>query len=144
TQANVALLVGRGVELVGPEEGDLAEGETGIGRMAEPEEIAARVRQLLEGGTLKGKRVLVTAGGTREPIDAVRFVGNRASGRMGVALAEEAARRGARVTLLGANLAVAHPAGVEVVETPSAADLEREALARGADADVVVMAAAVA
>src|SRR5581483_10772649 len=94
-------------------------------------------------GPLRGKRVLVSAGGTREPLDAVRFVGNRSSGRMGVALAAEAARRGARVTLLAANLAVPAPAGVEVVETPTAADLEREALAR-ADADVVVMAAAVA
>ena len=88
--------------------------------------------------------MLVTAGGTREPLDSVRFVGNRSSGRMGVALAAEARRRGAEVTLLAANLAVPAPAGVEVVETPTAADLEREALARAADADVVVMAAAVA
>jgi phosphopantothenoylcysteine decarboxylase / phosphopantothenate---cysteine ligase len=86
--------------------------------------------------------VLVSAGGTREPIDSVRYVGNRSSGRMGVALAAEARRRGARVTLLGANLAVPAPAGVEVVTTPTAAELEREALAR--DADVVIMAAAVA
>src|SRR5205807_10636983 len=81
---------------------------------------------------------------TREPIDAVRFVGNRSSGRMGVALAAEAARRGAHVTLLGANLGVPAPADVELVETPTAAELEREALARGGEADVVVMAAAVA
>ena len=87
--------------------------------------------------------MLVSAGGTREPLDSVRFVGNRSSGRMGVALAEEARRRGAAVTLLAANLAVSAPAGVEVVETPTAADLEREALARR-DADVVLMAAAVA
>jgi phosphopantothenoylcysteine decarboxylase / phosphopantothenate---cysteine ligase len=87
--------------------------------------------------------VLVSAGGTREPLDAVRFVGNRSSGRMGVALADEARRRGAEVTLLAANLAVAPPPGVTVVETPSAADVEREALAR-ADADIVIMAAAVA
>ena len=89
-----------------------------------------------------GKRVLVSAGGTREPLDAVRFVGNRSSGRMGVALAEEARRRGADVTLLAANLSVSAPAGMAVVETPTAADFEREALAR-ADADVIVMAAAV-
>ena len=95
-------------------------------------------------GPLSGKRVLVSAGGTREPLDAVRFVGNRSSGRMGVALAAEARRRGADVTLLAANLAVPAPAGVELVETPTAADLEREALARAAEADVVVMAAAVA
>jgi phosphopantothenoylcysteine decarboxylase/phosphopantothenate--cysteine ligase len=88
--------------------------------------------------------VLVSAGGTREPLDAVRYVGNRSSGRMGVALAAEARRRGAEVTLLAANLAVPPPAGVELVETPTAADLEREALARAAEADVVVMAAAVA
>ena len=88
--------------------------------------------------------MLVSAGGTREPLDAVRFVGNRSSGRMGVALAAEARRRGADVTLLAANLAVPAPAGVELVETPTAADLEREALARAAEADVVVMAAAVA
>jgi phosphopantothenoylcysteine decarboxylase/phosphopantothenate--cysteine ligase len=147
TQANVAMLRARGVELVGPAEGELAEGDVGVGRMAEPEEIAARVEELLAGagrtGPMQGRRVLVTAGGTREPLDAVRFVGNRSSGRMGVALAEEARRRGADVTLLAANLAVAAPGGVTVVETPTAADLEREALAR-ADADVIVMAAAVA
>jgi phosphopantothenoylcysteine decarboxylase/phosphopantothenate--cysteine ligase len=93
---------------------------------------------------LRGKRVLVSAGGTREPLDAVRYVGNRSSGRMGVALAGEARRRGADVTLLAANLAVPPPAGVELVETPTAADLEREALGRAEEADVVVMAAAVA
>jgi|SRR5438067_2383720 len=141
TQANAALLRERGVELIGPGEGDLAEGETGVGRMAEPEEIAERVRQLLAGGALRGKRVLVSAGGTREPIDAVRFVGNRASGRMGVALAEEARRRGAEVTLLAANLAVAPPAGVEVVDTPTAQAMLDAAIARS-DADLVLMAAA--
>ena len=96
-----------------------------------------------DGSRLHGTRVVISAGGTREPLDAVRYLGNRSSGRMGVALAEEARRRGAEVTLLAANLAVPAPAGVELVETPTAADLEREALAR-ADADVVVMAAAVA
>jgi phosphopantothenoylcysteine decarboxylase/phosphopantothenate--cysteine ligase len=148
TQANVATLQARGVELVGPVEGELAEGEVGVGRMAEPEEIAVRVEELLSrargsNSSLHGRRVLVSAGGTREPLDAVRFVGNRSSGRMGVALAEEAHRRGASVTLLAANLAVPAPAGVAVVETPTAEDLEREALAR-ADSDVIVMAAAVA
>jgi phosphopantothenoylcysteine decarboxylase/phosphopantothenate--cysteine ligase len=144
TQANAELLRTRGVELVGPDEGEVAEGEWGVGRMSEPHEIVALALALVEGSDrLRGKRVLVSAGGTREPLDAVRFVGNRSSGRMGVALAEEARRRGAAVTLLAANLAVAAPAGVEVVETPTAADLAREALAR-ADADVVLMAAAVA
>ncbi len=144
TQANVATLRSRGVELIGPEAGELAEGEEGTGRMSEPELIFARVRELLgESDTLAGKTVLVTAGGTREPLDSVRFVGNRSSGRMGVALAEEARRRGAEVTLLAANLAVPAPDGIEIVETPTAADLAREAKAR-AGADVVLMAAAVA
>ena len=145
TQANVELLLNRGVELVGPEEGDLAEGETGIGRMAEPEQIFERVLGLLGGARkpLQGKRVLVTAGGTREPIDAVRFVGNRSSGRMGAAVAAEARRRGADVTLIAANLGIEPPVGVELVEAATAADVARETLARR-DADVVVMAAAVA
>jgi phosphopantothenoylcysteine decarboxylase / phosphopantothenate---cysteine ligase len=145
TQDNVATLRARGVHLVGPSEGELAEGEEGVGRMAEPEEIFARVQALVGStdGPLRGRKVLVSAGGTREPLDAVRYLGNRSSGRMGVALAEEAGRRGAEVTLLAANLAVPAPAGVTLVETPTAADLEREALER-ADADVIVMAAAVA
>jgi phosphopantothenoylcysteine decarboxylase / phosphopantothenate---cysteine ligase len=92
---------------------------------------------------LAGRSVLVTAGGTREPIDAVRFIGNRSSGRMGAAIAAEAKRRGAQVTLIASNLAVEAPGGVEVIEAPTAADVARETLARG-DADVVVMAAAVA
>ena len=145
TRANAETLRARGVVLVGPDEGETAEGELGVGRMAEPEDIVRAAEELLAGtGPLAGKRVLISAGGTREPIDAVRFVGNRSSGRMGVALAAEARRRGAHVTLLGANLAVSAPLGVEVVETPSAGELEREALERGATADVVIMAAAVA
>ena len=145
TQQNLATLRARGVHVIGPSEGELAEGEQGVGRMAEPEGIAARVETLLgvAAGPLTGKRVVVSAGGTREPLDAVRYVGNRSSGRMGVALAREAARRGAEVTLLAANLSVPAPDGVTLVETPTAADLEREARAR-ADADVIVMAAAVA
>ena len=165
--ANVAVLRSRGVEIVGPEYGELAEGEVGAGRMAEPEAICARITEILEApensfqndatcpgdsrlhfetssqGGLRGKRVLVSAGGTREPLDSVRFLGNRSSGRMGVALADEARRRGADVMLLAANLAVPAPEGVEVIDTPTAADLEREALSRR-DADVVLMAAAVA
>jgi phosphopantothenoylcysteine decarboxylase / phosphopantothenate---cysteine ligase len=144
THENAARLRERGVELIGPEEGELAEGESGLGRMTEPEVIHARCRVLLgRAGPLSGKRVLVSAGGTREPLDAVRYLGNRSSGRMGVALAEEARRRGAEVTLLAANLAVAPPAGVAVVETPTAAELAAEAFARP-DSEVVVMAAAVA
>jgi len=146
TRANLELLRARGATVLGPEHGELAERLVGAGRMTEPEEIARHVEVMLDGGRrngpLAGKRVLVTAGGTREPLDAVRFVGNRSSGRMGVALAEVARSRGAEVTLLAANLQVPAPPGVEVVPTPTAADLRREALARG-DADVVLMAAAV-
>lgn len=153
TQENAVRLRERGVELLGPESGELAEGEVGWGRMSEPETILARCRELLEDGqrelredgargrSLAGRRVLVTAGGTREPLDSVRYVGNRSSGKMGVALAAEASRRGAEVTLLYANGSVPPPTGVAVVETPTAADLARETLAR-ADADVVLMAAA--
>jgi len=144
TQGNVDTVRSRGALLVGPDEGETAEGEWGLGRMAEPAEIFRRSRELLaETDSLAGRRVLVSAGGTREPLDAVRFVGNRSSGRMGVALAEEARRRGADVTLLAANLAVPPPRGIEVVETPTAAAMLAEVLARG-DADVVLMAAAVA
>jgi phosphopantothenoylcysteine decarboxylase/phosphopantothenate--cysteine ligase len=144
TQENVAKLRERGIELIGPEAGELAEGEHGPGRMSEPEAVFARCRELLgERDDLRGRRVVVSAGGTREPIDLVRYVGNRSSGRMGVALAREARRRGAQVTLVYANGAVPPPTGIEVVQAPTAADMEREMLAR-ADADVVLMAAAVA
>jgi phosphopantothenoylcysteine decarboxylase/phosphopantothenate--cysteine ligase len=112
--------------------------------MSEPAAILERCLELLRGeGPLRGRRVVVSAGGTREPLDSVRYVGNRSSGRMGVALAREARRRGAEVTLVASNLAVPPPEGVEVVQAPAAADVAREVLAR-ADADVVVMAAAVA
>jgi phosphopantothenoylcysteine decarboxylase / phosphopantothenate---cysteine ligase len=142
TRANAAAVAARGATLVGPDEGETAEGELGVGRMAEADEIFRRARVLLgETDSLAGKTVLVSAGGTREPLDAVRFVGNRASGRMGVALAEEARRRGARVTLLAANLSVPAPVGVDVVETPTAQAMLDAALERS-DADVVLMAAA--
>jgi phosphopantothenoylcysteine decarboxylase/phosphopantothenate--cysteine ligase len=152
TQANVATLVARGVELVGPAVGELAEGEVGTGRMAEPEAIARRITQVLAGvaaapaavrRSLAGVRVVVSAGGTREPLDAVRFLGNRSSGRMGVAIAAEATRRGADVVLIAANLLVPAPDGVEVIEVGTAAELRRAALDE-AGADVIVMAAAVA
>ena len=143
TRANADTLLLRGVELVGPDEGELAEGEWGVGRLAEPEEIAARVAQLLAPGSLAGRRVLVTAGGTREPVDSVRFLGNRSSGRMGVALAEEARRRGAEVVLLAANLAVPAPYGVETIPTPTAEAMRDAALALP-DVDVFLLAAAVA
>jgi len=101
TQANLGTLVDRGVHVIGPEEGELAEGEHGPGRMSEPEVIFARCLELLGAdGPLRGKHVLVSAGGTREPLDSVRYLGNRSSGKMGVALAREARRRGADVTLV--------------------------------------------
>jgi phosphopantothenoylcysteine decarboxylase/phosphopantothenate--cysteine ligase len=144
TAANIETLRGRGVHVIGPDEGEMAEGEWGVGRMVEPDEIYERCRLLLgESDTLRGRRVLVTAGGTREPIDAVRFIGNRSSGRMGVALADAARKRGADVTLLAANLAVPPPSGVDVVDTPTAEALLDATLAHS-DADVVLMAAAVA
>jgi phosphopantothenoylcysteine decarboxylase/phosphopantothenate--cysteine ligase len=143
TRANVEILRARGVELVGPDEGEMAEGEWGVGRLAEPEEIAARIAQLLVPGTLAGRRVLVTAGGTREPVDSVRFVGNRSSGRMGVALAEEARRRGAEVILLAANLGIDAPYAVETIPTPTA-ELMLNAAVALPDVDVALLAAAVA
>ena len=144
TQANVETLRARGAVFVGPDEGDTAEGEWGVGRMAEPDLIYARCRELLgETDSLAGRRILVSAGGTREPLDAVRFLGNRSSGRMGVALAEESRKRGGDVTLLAANLAVPTPRGVEVLQTPTADSMLEAALAHS-DADLVLMAAAVA
>ena len=144
TQANVEALRARGAVIVGPDEGETAEGEWGVGRMAEADEILRRCRELLgESDSLAGRHVLVSAGGTREPLDAVRFLGNRSSGRMGVALAEATRKRGAEVTLLAANLAVATPYGVDVLETPTAEAMLAAALDHG-DADLVLMAAAVA
>jgi phosphopantothenoylcysteine decarboxylase/phosphopantothenate--cysteine ligase len=143
TRTNVATLEARGVELVGPDEGEMAEGEWGVGRLSEPVEIAARVEQLLAPGSLAGRRVLVTAGGTREPVDSVRFLGNRSSGRMGIALAEEARRRGAEVIVLAANLSVDVPSGIEAIPTPTAEAMRDAALALP-DVDVLLLAAAVA
>jgi phosphopantothenoylcysteine decarboxylase / phosphopantothenate---cysteine ligase len=143
TRANADTLRARGVELVGPDEGELAEGEWGVGRLADPALIHERAEQLLAPGSLAGRRLLVTAGGTREPIDSVRFLGNRSSGRMGVALADEARRRGAEVILLGANLAVEAPFDVETIPTPTAESMLDAALAL-ADVDVALLAAAVA
>ncbi len=143
-QENLAVLTRRGVAMVGPTEGPLAGGDSGPGRMAEPEEIVAAVEAVLTVPDLAGTRVLVTSGGTREPIDAVRFVGNRSSGKQGAAVAEEAAARGAEVVLVTtqSERAAGVPARVVAVETAAemAAAVELEA----PHADVVVMAAAVA
>jgi phosphopantothenoylcysteine decarboxylase/phosphopantothenate--cysteine ligase len=149
TQANVATLAERGAVIVPPDTGPLASRrEWGLGRLAEPPEIMTAIRAALGEGDaerpLQGVRVLVTAGGTREPIDAVRFVGNRSSGRMGIAVAEEAARRGGDVTLVAANVGLPHPQGVHRIDVETADELERAASRAFAYADVLVMTAAVA
>lgn len=149
TQANIATLRERGVHIVGPADGELAGGDSGPGRMSEPEEIFAAAQVLLNPGDLAGVRVVVSAGGTREPIDPVRFLGNRSSGRQGAALAAEAAARGAEVTLVAANIAgdvlaeARHPS-IRVVSVGAAAELAEVMKREAAAADVVVMAAAVA
>jgi phosphopantothenoylcysteine decarboxylase/phosphopantothenate--cysteine ligase len=143
-QANVALLRDRGVTVVEPVAGMLAGGDVGVGRLAEPADIVATCDRVLGGAAdLAGLRVLVTAGGTREPIDPVRFIGNRSSGKQGHAIADEAAARGAEVTLVTtANRPCM--AAVEVVSVETAAQMEAAVTARAATADVIVMAAAVA
>jgi phosphopantothenoylcysteine decarboxylase / phosphopantothenate---cysteine ligase len=147
TQRNLALLRDRGVIVIEPDEGALASrGEHGTGRLPQPEELLRRVEVAIPAapGPWDGLRVLVTAGGTREPIDSVRFIGNRSSGRMGVALAEAAARRGADVTLVAANVALPIDPSVEVVRVETAAELAGAAGRAFAAANVVLMAAAVA
>lgn len=150
TQANLVTLAQRGVTIVGPASGELAShGEHGIGRMSEPGQLLDAVQAALAGpgvldSTWLGVRVLVTAGGTREPIDAVRFVGNRSSGRMGFALAARAAALGAQVTLVAANVSLPAPAGVRVIAVQTAAELAAACRAEFAGCDVLLMAAAVA
>jgi phosphopantothenoylcysteine decarboxylase/phosphopantothenate--cysteine ligase len=145
TQANLATLRERGVIVIEPEEGALASrGESGVGRLPEPRTLLDAIERAIPGpsGPWDGLRVLVSAGGTREPIDPVRFIGNRSSGRMGLAVAERAARRGAEVTLVAANVALPAPPGVRRVDVETAAELA-DALSREFDsADVLVMAAA--
>jgi phosphopantothenoylcysteine decarboxylase / phosphopantothenate---cysteine ligase len=146
TRANVALLRERGVTVVAPGEGELASrGEHGPGRLAEPPDLLAAVEALLPAaGPWEGLHVLVTAGGTREPIDAVRFLGNRSSGRMGFALADSAARRGARVTVVAANVTLPRRAGIDYRDVGTAAELQDACLEVFPSADVLLMAAAVA
>ncbi len=144
TRANVATLRERGVIVVGPATGALTGSDTGAGRMSEPDEIAAAALRAVRPQDLAGRSILISAGGTREPLDPVRFLGNRSSGRQGVALAEAARARGARVTLVAAHLEVAEPAGVAIEHVGTAAEL-RESMRRLApDHDTIVMAAAVA
>lgn len=145
TQANLATLRERGVEVIGPEEGKLASrGEYGRGRLPDPEQLLARVEAALPAGSRPwdGLRVLVTAGGTREPIDPVRFIGNRSSGRMGIALAAAAAKRGAEVTLIAANVALPAPAGVRRIDVETAAELAATASEEFGKTHVLLMAAA--
>jgi phosphopantothenoylcysteine decarboxylase/phosphopantothenate--cysteine ligase len=158
TQANVATLRSRGVAVMDPAEGRLTGKDSGPGRLPEPEEIFAEALRLVaagskptvdggrapEEGPLAGRRVLVSAGGTREAIDPVRFLGNRSSGKQGVAIARAALRAGASVTLVAAHLEVAPPAGVELVSVESALELHGEMVKRASAADGVIMAAAVA
>jgi phosphopantothenoylcysteine decarboxylase/phosphopantothenate--cysteine ligase len=148
TRDNVTVLRSRGVTVLEPGAGPLAsKGEWGSGRLPEPEQLLAAIEAALPGassGPLEGLRVLVTAGGTREPIDAVRFVGNRSSGRMGFALASEAAKRGAAVTCVAANVSLARDARVEYVDAGTAAELQAACEERFDAADVLLMAAAIA
>jgi phosphopantothenoylcysteine decarboxylase/phosphopantothenate--cysteine ligase len=143
--ANMATLRGRGVHVVEPVAGRLAGGDVGAGRLAEPVQIVAAAAGVLAGpsGALDGAVAVVTAGGTREPIDPVRFIGNRSSGKQGYAVAAELARRGARVTLITTTGRPAAP-GVEAVDVETAAEMEAAVQALAPTADVVVMAAAVA
>jgi phosphopantothenoylcysteine decarboxylase/phosphopantothenate--cysteine ligase len=145
TQANLATLRERGVETIEPGEGRLASrGEHGRGRLPDPAELLARLEAVLPAGERPwdGKRVLVTAGGTREPIDPVRFIGNRSSGRMGIALAAAAARRGADVTLIAANVALPEPAGIRRIDVQTAAELAEAAQAEFPKTHLLLMAAA--
>jgi phosphopantothenoylcysteine decarboxylase/phosphopantothenate--cysteine ligase len=152
TEANLELLAARGVTVIAPGEGDLAShGEHGVGRLAEPAELLESCESLLraerpgsDSARWLGVRVLVTAGGTREPIDSVRYIGNRSSGRMGFALARQAARRGAEVTLVAANVTVPAPPSVNVIEVQTAAELAAACEREFEACDVLLMAAAVA
>lgn len=144
TRQHIEALRRRGVWIAGPVEGPLASGEVGMGRMTEPEAIAEAIEAAAGGGPLAGRAVLVTAGPTHEPLDPVRFIGNRSSGRMGFALAAEAARRGARVVLVAGPVSLATPPGVERVDVVTARDMERAVREHAPAADLIVMAAAVA
>jgi phosphopantothenoylcysteine decarboxylase/phosphopantothenate--cysteine ligase len=142
---NLEILAARGTKFVEPGEGYLACGWIGKGRLAEPEEIVEAAQQMLHPrGALSGTRVLITAGPTLEDIDPVRFIGNRSSGKMGYALAAEASRRGARVTLVSGPTKIAAPKVDELVNVRNAADMHQAVMSRANDADIVIMAAAVA
>lgn len=147
TQANIATLLARGVTIVGPAVGQLTGADSGPGRMEEPEAIVAAALRRVEASArhdLAGVHVVVTAGGTREPLDPVRFLGNRSSGRQGVAIADAARARGAEVTLIAANLEIPEPVGCEIRRVSTALELQQAVTDAAQGADVVVMAAAVA
>jgi phosphopantothenoylcysteine decarboxylase/phosphopantothenate--cysteine ligase len=147
TQANLATLRERGIRVIDPEEGELASrGEYGVGRLPSPERLLSEVEALVgaPSGPWDGMRVLVSAGGTREAIDSVRFIGNRSSGRMGFALAERAARRGAEVTVVAANVSLAEPAGVARIDVETTAELAEAVKTEFKRSHVLLMAAAVA
>jgi phosphopantothenoylcysteine decarboxylase/phosphopantothenate--cysteine ligase len=149
TVANIAELRERGVTIVGPGSGQLTGTDSGLGRMVEPDEIVAAALAVVGPKDLVGKRIVITAGGTREPLDPVRFIGNRSSGKQGIAIALDAAARGAEVVLIGANLEIAAPASatiqhLTVSHVSTTKELEAATMAAAADADVVIMAAAVA
>ena len=143
TRANVATLRDRGAVVVGPATGALAHGDEGIGRLAEPEDVVAAIRSVFATQELAGRRLLIASGPTHEPIDPVRFVGNRSTGKMGDALATEAVARGAAVTVVLGPGAIA-PTGAEIVRVETAEDMRDAVLARAGDADAIVMAAGVA
>lgn len=145
TQDNLAKLRARDFAIVGPARGRLASGEEGLGRLAEVGDIIGRIRQLLgRDGHLAGRHIMITAGGTQEPVDPVRYIGNRSSGKMGYALAEAARDRGARVTLVTAPSALPEPVGVDVVKVNTAQDMYDAVQNLTSQADALIMAAAVA
>lgn len=145
TQANLRILLARGAVQVGPDKGRLASGRIGSGRLASTEDIIAAIRQTLgRSGRLAGKRVLVTAGGTREALDPVRYIGNRSSGKMGYALAESARDMGAQVTLVSAPTSLPPVFGVTMVSVSTADEMLREVQKRALETDLLIMAAAVA
>ncbi len=143
TQHNLAVLVERGVHVVGPGDGFLACRWTGPGRMAEPADIVEAVCHVLTDSDLAGRKIVVSAGPTHEPIDPVRFIGNRSSGRMGFALARAALRRGAQVTLVSGPVSLEPPAGVTLVQVTTAREMDAAVVRFSRDADAVIMAAAV-
>lgn len=143
-QEHLETLRRRGVRIAGPVEGPLASGEVGMGRMSDPEEIVMAVEAAAGAGPLAGRTVLVTAGPTFEPLDPVRFLGNRSSGRMGYALADEAAKRGARVVLVSGPVHLSTPSGVERLNVTTAREMEAVVREHAPSADMVVMTAAVA